>query len=98
LFSSTKAVLQDEHHLNTRTQLPAVVAGTVCRKVAVGGRGEVGISGGFRGGVVDRLGRLPDNSGSSSDTAAAGGMGGWGCEAAVDSSPVAEDGEGDEDS
>jgi hypothetical protein len=74
----------------------------------VGGSIEGGSSGGVAGSVVDCLGRLPgeavsgnrvggENSGASSNIAAAGGVGGWGCEAAVDNGPVAEDGEGDED-
>jgi hypothetical protein len=91
--------------LNTRTRWPAGVAEAVGCKAAVDGRGEGGIGGGIRDGVVDRLGRLPgegvagesvggENGGGSSNTATAGGMGCWGCEAAVGNGPVAEDGEG----
>jgi hypothetical protein len=70
--------------------------------------GEGGSNGGIPGGLVDWLGRLPgkavsgnsvggENGRASSNIAAAGGMGSWGCEAALDKGPVAEDREGDED-
>ncbi len=89
--------------------MPAGVAGMVCRKVAMGGGGDGGISGGIGGGVVDWLGRLPgegvagdsvggEKGGASSNTAAAGSVGGRGCDTAIENGPVAKDSEGGEDS
>jgi hypothetical protein len=73
------------------------------------GGGDGGISGGIGGGVVDWLGHLPgegvggdsvggEKGSASSNTAAAGSVGGRGCDTAIENGPVAKDSEGGEDS